>query len=208
MPTKRRTPGADASTTTPKARQSKLAKEHNITPQQENEIKEAFALFSRPQDGEKDGVIPTGDVRKAMMYVNSSAAESRTMLRIDYFRALGIPPLPIELPEFLSILDPDEEGFAVYSSFVAICALKLHAKADDSGAQDEEVEAAFRLFTNGTDGPIQISHLKRVAASLKEDVSEDLLKDMILEANGGGGLGKGVQREEFAMVMRRAGVWK
>lgn len=52
----------------PKARQSKLAKENNITAQEENEIKEAFALFSVPRDGEKEGVIPTQDVRKAMMY--------------------------------------------------------------------------------------------------------------------------------------------
>jgi hypothetical protein len=51
----------------PKARQSKLAKEHGITAQEENEIKEAFAMFSQPYEGEKDGVIPIGDVRKAMM---------------------------------------------------------------------------------------------------------------------------------------------
>jgi hypothetical protein len=50
--------------------------------------------------------------------------------------------------------------------------------------------------------------LKRVAAALKEDVSEDLLRDMILEANGGAGMVKGVAREEFQEVMRRAGVWR
>jgi hypothetical protein len=44
-----------------------LAKEHNITAQEEAEIKEAFGLFSEPMDGEKEGVIPTGDVRRAMM---------------------------------------------------------------------------------------------------------------------------------------------
>jgi hypothetical protein len=30
-------------------------------------MKEAFALFSEPMDGEKDGVIPIGDVRRAMV---------------------------------------------------------------------------------------------------------------------------------------------
>jgi hypothetical protein len=50
--------------------------------------------------------------------------------------------------------------------------------------------------------------LKRVAAALKEDVSDDLLKDMILEANGGAGVGKGVERGDFEEVMRRAGVWR
>jgi hydroxyacylglutathione hydrolase len=122
--------------------------------------------------------------------------------------ALGIPPTPSELKEFISILDPDDEGYALYPSFLAICALKILAKKDDSGARDEEVEQAYMLFTNGTKGPITMGMLKRVAAVLKEDVSDDLLRDMILEANGGAGIGQGVGREEFAEVMRRAGVWR
>ena len=64
------------------------------------------------------------------------------------------------------------------------------------------------LFTNETNGPITMGMLKRVAASLKEDVSDELLRDMILEANGGAGVGNGVGRDEFAEVMRRAGVWR
>jgi len=112
------------------------------------------------------------------------------------------------LAEFHGILDPDKSGYATYPHFVAICALKMRAKEDDQGAKDEEVEEAFSLFTGGTDGPITINHLKRVVATLKEDVSDELLRDMILEANGGAGLSKGVQRHEFQGVMKRAGVWR
>ncbi|KFY32205.1 hypothetical protein V493_00420 [Pseudogymnoascus sp. VKM F-4281 (FW-2241)] len=188
IPAKRRAPsGGEPSA--PKSRQSKLAKEHNISGHEENEIKEAFSLFSIPHKGEKEGVIPTQDVKKAMI-------------------ALGVQPTKPELAEFLEILDPDSEGYAPYSSFVAICALKMRAKDNDTSARDEEVEQGYQLFTNGTDGPITMAHLKRTAAMLKEDVSEDLLKDMILEANGGSGLSKGVGREEFAEVMKRAGVWR
>lgn len=43
---------------------------------------------------------------------------------------------------------------------------------------------------------------------MKEDVDEDLLKDMILEANGGAEVGKGVDKEDFDGIMRRAGVWR
>ena len=43
---------------------------------------------------------------------------------------------------------------------------------------------------------------------LKEDVADDLLKDMILEANGGVGIARGVGREEFDGVMKTAGVWR
>jgi len=55
-----------------------------------------------------------------------------------------------------------------------------------------EVEHAYRLFTRETDGPILVSHLKKVARDLKEDVSDELLRDMIREANGGDGLHAGV----------------
>jgi hydroxyacylglutathione hydrolase len=39
-------------------------------------------------------------------------------------------------------------------------------------------------------------------------VDEQLLKDMILEANGGAGVSVGVGRDEFDLLMRRAGVWR
>jgi hypothetical protein len=39
-------------------------------------------------------------------------------------------------------------------------------------------------------------------------VTEEVLRDMILEANGGAGVGRGVRKGEFDGVMRRAGVWR
>jgi Ca2+-binding EF-hand superfamily protein len=70
QPPKRRPPAAaKASGASSTARPSKLAKEHNLTAQEEAEIREAFSLFSEPMEGEKEGVIPIGDVRRAMMYV-------------------------------------------------------------------------------------------------------------------------------------------
>ncbi|KAK3403576.1 hypothetical protein B0T20DRAFT_503849 [Sordaria brevicollis] len=196
-------------------RQSKLAKENNITAAEEAEIKEAFSLFAEPMDGEREGVIPIGDVRRAMI-------------------ALGIPPKSnAELREFTSILDPEDEGFATYPSFLAICAIKLSSRDRTSEAHMREVDEAFALFVGRSVEEIEqlyaeendeeedyqgqqenkpvitLAHLKRVAAVLKEEsVTEELLRDMILEANGGAGVGKGVRREEFDGVMRRAGVWR
>ncbi|KAI1663030.1 calmodulin [Daldinia decipiens] len=199
MPPKRK--AATTTTAAPKEKQSKLAKEHNISAREEREIKEAFALFAEPAEGEKEGVIPIKDVRRAMI-------------------ALGLPPSKPELAEFLEILDPDDEGYAAYEPFVALCALKLHAR-ESSGPAAEEVDEAFRLFTGGGGGGggggnsggtdeqvLTLSHLRRVAMTLKQDVDDQLLKDMILEANGGAGVGKGVGRAEFEEVMRRAGAWK
>ncbi|PTB41955.1 hypothetical protein M441DRAFT_67495 [Trichoderma asperellum CBS 433.97] len=182
---------AGGPSTAPKPRQSRLAKEHNVSAQEEGEIKEAFGLFAEPMDGEKNGVLPINDVKSALI-------------------ALGIPPSsPAELREFISILDPDNDGYATYEPFFAICALKFHAREDDTDdAHREELIEAFQLFTNGHDGPITLAHLRRVAAVLKEDVDEELLKDMILEANGGVGVARGVELDEFDSVMRNAGVWR
>ncbi|RDA82524.1 hypothetical protein CP532_4494 [Ophiocordyceps camponoti-leonardi (nom. inval.)] len=188
QPPKRKPPAASGAT---KARQSKLAKEHNISAQEESDIKEAWSLFCEPFDGEKHGVLPVDDVKSALI-------------------ALGIPPSsPSELSEFISILDPSSDGYATFEPFFAICALKFHAR--DEGGDEEhraQLDEAFRLFTNGAEGPISLAHLRRVAAVLKEDVDDDLLKDMILEANGGAGVARGVDVDEFDQVMRSAGVWR
>jgi Ca2+-binding EF-hand superfamily protein len=138
-------------------------------------------------EDEKEGVIRTEDVRKAM-------------------KAQGIPPRDAaELREFLEILDPDSIGYVTYANFVAVCALKLNSRSEDAKA--EEVEQAYRLFTKGGEGPITISHLRRVARELREEVSDEMLRNMIVEANGGAPVGRGVGVEEFEGVMRRAGVF-
>jgi Ca2+-binding EF-hand superfamily protein len=70
-----------------------------------------------------------------------------------------------------------------------------------------EVDTAFQLFTRGTDGPITLSHLRRIAREMKEDSGDALLRDMILEANGGAGVEAGVSLEQFHEIMLRAGVF-
>lgn len=149
---------------------------------------------------------------------NPQCAQGQSSAHTNYFfvhSALDIPPQDKnELAEFTSILDPDDEGYANFPSFVAICALKLHARDQGSNVHTREVNDAFGLFT-GTDAEgepqssvITMAHLRRVAAVLKEEVDDDLLKDMILEANGGAGVGRGVKKNEFENVMKRAGVWR
>lgn len=172
-------------------------------------------------DGEKNGVLPIDDVKSALMCV--LLLPFRLFLCSTTFQsanppfekkiknsALGIPPSsPAELREFISILDPDGDGYATYEPFFAIAALKFHSQ-DQGATHQAEVDEAFGLFTNHQEGgsAITLAHLRRVAAVLKEDVDEELLKDMILEANGGAGVARGVRMDEFDEVMRRAGVWR
>ncbi|CAG7928832.1 unnamed protein product [Penicillium olsonii] len=192
MPPKRRGAASSAPAAAPKrGRASKLAKDNNITAEEENEIKEVFHMFSAKNESfpdEKEGVLPREDVRKALV-------------------ALGLPPTDSsELAEIISALDPTSCGFVPYSPFVSIAAAKLHSRDDD--AVSAEVDDAYQLFTRGTRGPITLSHLRRIARDLKEDsVGDDLLKDMILEGNGGAGLSAGVTLEQFHDVMTRAGVF-
>lgn len=125
---------------------------------------------------------------------------------LTILRALGIAPKSkTELDEFLSILDPESDGYVTYSHFLELAAIQINSKSDE--AKDEEVEKAFKLFTKGKDNPIRLSDLRQVASTLKEDVSDDVLKAMILEANGGAGIGQGVNMEHFKEVMTRAGVF-
>ncbi|OJK01593.1 hypothetical protein ASPACDRAFT_59271 [Aspergillus aculeatus ATCC 16872] len=226
MPPKARKRGpppttATSSTPAPKrARQSKLAKENDITAAEESEIKEVFHLFVVDDEidefpNEKEGVIPVEDVKKALSPPLSPPPKLTTQSK----RALGLPPTPTELPPILSALDPTDTGYVPYEPFLTVAAAKLRSRSDEAMAA--EVDAAFRLFTRGGSGRsgsgggagsgsiITLHHLRRIARELKEEgnLDDQLLRDMILEANGGAGVAAGVTLGQFREVMQRAGVF-
>ena len=187
MPPKRKQPAAAAPKPTQR-RRSKLAKENNITPDEEDEIQEAFSLFAVQSEelDSKEGVIATSDVRRALIALNAPPTDNN------------------ELQEILETVDPESSGWVGYENFVAVAALKLHAKHQDPDAMNEEVVRAYKLFTKGQDREINLNDLRRVAKELREDVPDNVLKDMIREATGGGLAGVGMA--DFEGVMRRAGV--
>lgn len=115
------------------------------------------------------------------------------------------------MEDFIETLDPDSSGYVTYPHFLALCAIQLRSKTDET--KEEEVETAFNLFTHGQintngDEVINLNDLRAVARTLKEDVSDDVLKAMILEANGGTGVSRGVSIEDFRGIMTRAGVFQ
>jgi len=77
--------------------------------------------------------------------------------------------------------------------------------------EQEELSHAFSLFTHSTTRThITLQDLRRVAKELREEVDDKILMLMIEEANeeeGRQSVGKGVGKEEFEGVMRRAGVF-
>ncbi|CAK1361389.1 hypothetical protein CB0940_03228 [Cercospora beticola] len=189
MPPKRKAPAASSSTTkTPAKRRSKLAKENDITAEEEAEIQEAFALFCSTSDSETP-TIRTIDIRRCLIALNAPPASNE------------------DLQELIDIADADGEGAIDYEHFLPVAALQMNrAKNErDEEEQNEEVEKAYALFTRGEEREITIADLRRVAKELREDVPESVLRDMVREAKGGplGAVGK----EEFENVMRRAGVF-
>jgi len=176
---------------TPKPRRSKLAKDNDISTETEREIEEAWAMCAEEDiegfEDEKMGVIPTSKVKTVM-------------------RALGIEPKSRQdMDEFIDILDSESSGYVTYEHFVELAAIQINNKSDET--KDEEVEKAFRLFTSGNERPIMYHDLKRIAGLLNQDVGDDVLKAMIVEANKGNGVGSGVDKEQFREIMSRAGVF-
>ncbi|CAD6506041.1 BgTH12-06973 [Blumeria graminis f. sp. triticale] len=193
QPAKRRRRSPAAST----ARPSKLARENNLSAAEEQEIQAAFTLFAIPHQnsshqkvtGPTDGVLPVADVRRVLI-------------------ALSLTPTSAELQEYLSILDPDSEGFVEYEPFVAICALKMQSRMRTGEDHQREVDEAWDLFDKNHEERITLATLREVAERLGQEVTDEVLRDMLLEANGGAGVNRGVDKGEFESVMRRAGVWR
>ncbi|KAH9838134.1 linoleate diol synthase [Teratosphaeria destructans] len=190
MAPKRKQPAATPAA--PKARRSKLAKDHSISADEEAEIQEAFNLFVKSPthpNSPLETSISTADVRRALI-------------------ALDAPPAsPSGLRELLSVADPHGSGWVDYEHFFPVAALQLSKRVRDGDeeARMREVAKAYRLFTRGEEREITVQDLRRVARDLREEVPEGVLRDMVREAKGGG-LG-GVGFEEFEGVMRRAGVF-
>lgn len=129
---------------------------------------------------------------------------------IPQYRALGVTVKKSDLPEILETLDPADTGYIPYSPFLSLAALHLHhTNSSEDEDQSEEVQEAYNLFTDNRAGPITLAHLRRIARLLKEDISDDVLRDMLVEANGEGkeGWRRGVDINAFEGVMRRAGVF-
>ena len=86
-------------------RRSKLAKENDITAEEETEIQEAYNIFRVYPDeleDSKDGAIPTADVRRCLIALNAPPKDNA------------------ELSELIETVDPDDSGWVDYERFVAI----------------------------------------------------------------------------------------
>ena len=150
-----------------KKKTKKQGFKQELTEAQQQEVKEAFDLF----DTNGTGIIELKELKVAL-------------------RALGFEPQREEIKTLISDLNNNQAGrdrdrekekdgnvTIDFNDFLDIMTTKMSER--DS---ERELEKAFILFSQNKD-TIEFEDLKRIAAELGENMSDDELKEMMFEAN-------------------------
>ena len=126
----------------------------NLTDEQIAEFKEAFQIF----DKEGDGSITTKELGTVM-------------------RSLGQNPSDDEIRQMIIDVDEDKSETIDFKEFLGLMAKKM--KENDS--EDELIEA-FKVFDRDGNGKISAHELRYVMLSSGEDLTEQDIQEMVLEA--------------------------
>ena len=127
----------------------------DITEEQKSDIKEAFSLF----DTQSSGFIDCKDLKVAM-------------------RALGFEPRKEEIKKMIAEVDKESSGKLSLDSFMMLMGNKMSEKDTK-----EEILKAFKLFDDDDTGKITFTNLRRVAAELGENLTDEELQVYILHSN-------------------------
>ena len=143
----------------------------NLTDEQIAEFKEAFQIFDK--DG--DGSITTKELGTVM-------------------RSLGQNPSDDKIRQMIIDVDEDKSETIDFKEFLGLMAKKM--KENDS--EDELIEA-FKMFDRDGNGKISAHELRYVMLSSGEDLTEQDIQEMVLEADtDGDGF---IDYEEFVRIM-------
>ena len=142
-----------------------------LTEEQIQEFKEAFALFDK--DG--DGTITTKELGTVM-------------------RSLGQNPTEAELQDMINEVDADGNGTIDFPEFLSLMARKI--KDTDT---EEELREAFKVFDRDGNQLISAAELRQVMTTLGEKLTDEEVDEMIREADIDGD-GQ-INYEEFVRMM-------
>ncbi|MBZ3887161.1 Centrin-1 [Sciurus carolinensis] len=159
------------------SQKKKVGPKPELTEDQKQEVREAFDLF----DADGSGTIDVKELKVAM-------------------RALGFEPRKEELKRMISEVDREGTGKISFNDFLAVMTHKMSEKDTK-----EEILKAFRLFDDDETGKISFKNLKRVAAELGENLTDEELQEMIDEADRDGD-GE-VNEEEFLKIMKKTNLY-
>merc|ERR1712183_314957 len=142
-----------------------------LTEEQINKFKEAFALFDK--DG--DGTITTKELGTVM-------------------RSLGQNPTEAELQDMINEVDADGNGTIDFPEFLSLMARKM----GDTDTEEELIEA-FKVFDRDGNGLISAAELRHVMSNLGEKLTDEEVDEMIREADVDGD--GHINYEEFVRMM-------
>ncbi|KAI8925750.1 hypothetical protein BC831DRAFT_459589 [Entophlyctis helioformis] len=152
-------------------------RQHDLTPEQKQEIREAFDLF----DTDGSGTIDVKELKVAM-------------------RALGFEPKKEEIKRMMTEVDKSGTGTIDFNEFLELMTAKMAEK--DSR---EEILKAFKLFDDDETGKISFKNLKRVAKELGENLTDEEIQEMVDEADRDGD-GE-INEEEFLRIMKKTNLY-
>ncbi|UJR23610.1 hypothetical protein I4U23_026597 [Adineta vaga] len=149
---------------------------NSVSIEQDNQLKEAFALFDRVGGG----VIRTKDLEHVM-------------------KSIGYQTTPNELKQMIQEVDIDGDGLINFNEFK----LMMNHEGENRLEifNDELVNEAFRIFDKEGNGFITEKGLRAVMNNLGEQLTDDELHDMIREADLDGN--HRVDYAEFSALVRR-----
>ena len=144
---------------------------NNLTEEQIAEFKEAFQIFDK--DG--DGSITTKELGTVM-------------------RSLGQNPSDEEVRQMIEEVDEDKSETIDFKEFLGLMARKMK----ETDAEDELLEA-FKVFDRDGNGKISAHELRCVMLSSGEDLTEQDIQEMVMEADiDGDGF---IDYQEFVKIM-------
>ena len=144
---------------------------NNLTEEQIAEFKEAFQIFDK--DG--DGSITTKELGTVM-------------------RSLGQNPSDEEVRQMIEEVDEDKSETIDFKEFLGLMARKMK----ETDAEDELLEA-FKVFDRDGNGKISAHELRYVMLSSGEDLTEQDIQEMVMEADiDGDGF---IAYQAFAKIM-------
>jgi len=146
-----------------------------LTEEQIESFRKYFTMF----DKEKKGYIHTSQIGQIL-------------------RTMGQAFQDRDLKQLIKEFDADGSGEIEFEEFAGLVA-RFVLQEDDSGALEEELREAFRLYDKEGNGYINVKDLREILRQLDDNISEDELDEMIadIDTDGSGT----VDFDEFMEMM-------
>ncbi|XP_034485455.1 calmodulin [Drosophila innubila] len=154
--------------------EERIIREHTLTAEQEQDLKEAFSLF----DTNNQGYIPMKQLK-------------------DIMHAVAHNPPEHELQEYYNEYDPNNSDELYLSDFLHLMSVRYKDMTPE-----DEVILAFRVFDRDDNGYIHETEFRNIMSTMGDDMDEDDVDQILLDANSNTE-GNIIYRDFVAMMSER-----